>query len=65
MVLFKNKATITLKHRNTQNGLKSTNYKSQTTTVCFVRSLLRCKGEKAKKASLLEILIDVVEKHKI
>ena len=56
MVLFKNKAS-----NNTQNGSKS-----RTTTFRFLRGSLRCiKGEKAKKAPLLQILIDVVEKHKI
>ena len=56
---------LTLKHINTQNGSKCTNHKSRTTTYCFLRGSLRCKGEKAKKALLFQILIDVVEKHKI
>ena len=36
-VLFKNKATNHKKHRNTQNGSKSTNHKSQTTAFRFPR----------------------------
>ena len=39
-VLFKTKH-LTLKHRNTQNGSKSTNHKSRTTTFCFLRGSLR------------------------
>ena len=51
-VLFKNKAKqLSLKHRNKQNGSKSTNHKSQTTTFCFLRGSLRCKGEKAREES--------------
>ena len=64
-VLFKKKKHLTLKRTNTENGSKYTNHKSQTTTFCFLRGSLRCKGEKAKKVLLLLILIDVVEKHKI
>ena len=52
----------TLKHKNTQNGSKSTNHKSQTTTFCFLRSPLRSEGE---KAPILQILIDVAEKPQI
>ena len=48
----------TFKHRNTQNGSKSTNNKSQTMTFCFLRCLLRCEGE---VVPILQILIDVVE----
>ena len=65
MVLFKNKAS-NLETQNTQNGSKSTNHKSQMITFCFLRGSLRCiKSEKAKKAPLLQILTDVIEKHKI
>ena len=46
----------TLKYKNTQNGSKSTNHKSQTTTFCFLRRPLRSVGE---KAPILQILIDV------
>ena len=53
---------LTLKHRNTQNESKSTNHESRPTTFSFLRGSLRCTGEKAKKAPLLQILIDVVEK---
>ena len=52
----------TLKHKNTQNGSKSTNHKSQTTTFCFLRHPLRSEGE---KAPILKILIDVAEKPQI
>ena len=45
---------LTLRHRNTQNGWKSTQHKSQTTTFCFLRGSLRCKGEKAKNVPLLQ-----------
>ena len=49
----------TLKHKNTQNGSKSPNHKSQTWTFW---SPLRSEGE---KAPILQILIDVAEKPQI
>ena len=55
----------TLKHRNTQNGSISTNHKSQTTAFRFLRGSLKYKGEKVKKGPLLQIVINVAEKHKI
>ena len=64
-VLFKNKAS----NLETQKHTKRIEiHQSQITNddLCFLRGSLRCiKGEKAKKAPLLQILIDVVEKHKI
>ena len=51
--------------RINENRSKSTNHKSWTTGFRFLGSSLKCKGNKAKKASLLQIVIYVAEKHKI
>ena len=62
MVLFKNKATSL----ETQKYTKRIEiHQSQTTRFRFLGGSLKCKGKKAKKASLLQIVIYAAEKHKI
>ena len=58
-VLFKNKATSLETHKYTK---RIEIHQSQTTGFRFAGGSLKCKGKKAKKASLLQIVIYVAEK---
>ena len=63
-VFFKNKASNLETQKHTKriaiHQSQITNYE-----LLFPKSSLRWKGEKVEKAPLLQIFIDVVEKHKI
>ena len=58
-VLFKNKATSLETHKYTK---RIEIHQSQTTGFRFLGGSLKCKGKKAKKASLLQIAIYAAEK---